>query len=136
VLLRESVALAMSAWSFRLHRKVERIAFQSRREVSLVDALLRFGLGQDLHHGETLGMRAEHDLDRGGIGEKENGDQDVCDEIHRCHIIVVDQDAVKRLQFGLLVGSDFDIGCGLCMDGHAGDYSIVKNPPHERRVSI
>jgi hypothetical protein len=42
----------------------------------------------------------------------------------------VDEDAVKWLQFGLLVGSDFDIGGGLRVDGHAGDYSIMKNDSH------
>jgi len=78
---------------------VERIALQSRREVGFVDALLRLGFGQDLHDGETCAMRREHDLDRVGVGEEEDGDENVGDEVHRCHIIVVDQDAVKRLQF-------------------------------------
>ena len=111
---------------FWLHRKVQWIPFQSRREVGFVDAPLRFGFRQNLHDRHAVAMRVEHDLYRFGIAEEENADEDVRHEIHRRYIIVVDEDAVKRLQFDLLVGGDFDIGSGLRVDGHAGDYSITK----------
>ena len=105
---------------------MERIAFQSRREVCFVDAFFSLGLGQDLHDRHPVVMRVEHDLRRFGIAEKEDADEDVRHEVHRRYIIVVDEDAVKRFQFSLLVGGDFDGWSGLRVDGHAGDYSITK----------
>ena len=83
--------------------------------MGFVDAPLGLGFGQDLHNGETFGVRVEHDLDCFGVGEEENGDEDVGDEVHGRYVIVVDQDAVKRRQLGLLVRGDFDVGSGLDM---------------------
>ena len=110
---------------------MERIAFKSRREVGFVDAFLRFCFGQYLHDRHPVVMRVEHDHRRFGIAEKEDADEDVRHEVHRRYIIVVDEDAVKRFEFSCLVGGDFDAGSGLRVGGHAGDYSIMKNPPLE-----
>ena len=57
-----------------------------------------------MHNRETCAMRVEHDLDCFRVAEEEDGDEDVGNKVHRCHVIVMDEDAVKRLQFGLLAG--------------------------------
>ena len=104
----------------RLHRKMQRIPLESCREVGLVDASLRFGFRQDLHHRHSVTMRVEHDVHRLRIAEEKDADEDVCHEIHRRHVIVVDEDAVQRFEDGLLIGGDLDGGQG----GHALNYTM------------
>ena len=87
------------------------IAFQSGSEVRFVDAFLRFAPGQDLHDSFTAVMGGVHDSDRIGRQEHKNTVQHMHHKVHRCDIIVVDDDPVQRFvgRFLLLVFADFDV---------------------------
>ena len=92
---------------------MKRISFEPRREVGFVDAFLRLRLGQDLHDSNALVMSAEHNLDRFGITEEEYGDENMRHKIHGGNIVVMDENAIERLKFRLLVGGDLPVGSGL-----------------------
>jgi len=77
--------------------------------VRLADAGLCLGLGQGLHVGDARDMGREHDV-CGAVGaQHEDALQDVHDKVHRRHVVVVDEDAIERLEFGFLVGNDLDV---------------------------
>ncbi len=55
-------------------------------------------------------MRDEHDFRRALIGEEENLLEHFHDKVHGSHLIVVDRDAVKRLEVCVDRFDDFNFG--------------------------
>src|SRR5215207_3489207 len=89
---------------------MQRIAFQPRREVGFMDALLRFGLGKGLHIRQAGNMSNEHDLIRFRVGLIKDRFQHMHHKIHGSDIVIMDEDAVERLKLGfiLLFFDNFD----------------------------
>lgn len=84
------------------------------------DALFRFRFGDGLHVGGAVVMGCEHDVGGSVGGEVEDGGEDIYDEVHRGHIIVVDDDAVERFELSFAFFEDFDFREGVKLYHLAG----------------
>lgn len=92
---------------------MQRVACIIGFEMRLVNAFLGFGLCQRLHVGIAVDVRGEHDIGCAVVTEEEDGFENVHDKVHRRDIIVVDDDLVERLEFGLGFFDDLDFRDGL-----------------------
>ena len=75
-----------------------------------VNPLLRFGLCQRLHIRVAVDVRGHHNFRSAINAEVEDRFEDMHHEVHRRDVVVVDDDFVERLEFGLGFFDDFDFG--------------------------
>ena len=70
--------------------------------MSFVDAPFGFRFGEGLDVGCTIDVGGIHDVHGIGIRDEEDRDQNVNYEIHGSHIVIMYDDPIGRLLFGLM----------------------------------
>lgn len=92
---------------------MQRIPVEPGRGLRQADPFLRLGLGERLNVGAAVIVGGVHHLQGVEAVEPKNAGQDVHDEIHRRHFVIMDDDAVQRRLGGLLIQAFVGVGEGL-----------------------
>lgn len=71
--------------------------------MSFVDPPFRFRFREGLYVRSAIQVGCIHDVRGIGVGDEKDCDQNVDHKIHRGDVVIMDDDAVGRLLFGLLL---------------------------------